>query len=72
MVTGNKRMRTHILEERVILMDQVNKFATGNAHRIETRNGQMEDVSDERLYIMLEQVREIDSILNDPSTRSPD
>lgn len=44
---GKKRMRTHIMEERVILMDQVNKFATGDAHRIETRDGQMEDVSED-------------------------
>ncbi len=66
---GKKRMRTHIMEERGILMDQVNKFATGDAHRIETRDGQMEDVSEERLNIMLGQIREIDSILNDPDTR---
>ena len=43
----------HIVEERAILMDQVSHFATGNAHRIETRDGEMQDVSEERLNIML-------------------
>ncbi len=53
-------------------MDQVNKFATGNARRMETREGEMQDVSKERLEIMLGQVREIDSILNDPACRADD
>jgi hypothetical protein len=66
---GKKRMMKHIVDERAILMDQVSKFATGNAHRIETRDGEMEDVSEERLNIMLGQVREIDAIINDPDSR---
>jgi hypothetical protein len=66
---GKKRMMNHIIEERAILMDQVAKFATGDAHRIETRDGEMEDVSEERLNIMLGQVREIDGIINDPDSR---
>ena len=63
---GKKRMMKHIIEERGILLDQAQMFATGDAHRVETRNGQMEDVSEERLRIMLGQVHEIDSIINDP------
>jgi hypothetical protein len=51
-------------------MAQARMFATGDAHRIETRDGQMEDVSQERLNIMLGQVLEIDSILNDPDSQS--
>ena len=57
------------MDERKGLMAQARMFASGDAHRIETRNGQMEDVSDERLQIMLGQVLEIDSILNDPASR---
>ena len=67
---GKKRMMKHIIEERGILLDQAQMFATGDAHRIETREGQMEDVSEERLNIMLGQVQEIDGIINDPNSRS--
>ena len=67
---GKKRMMKHIIEERSILLDQAQMFATGNAHRIETRDGQMEDVSEERLNIMMGQIANIDSIINDPDSRS--
>jgi len=66
---GKKRMMKHILDERKVLLDQANMFASGDAHRVETRDGRLQDVSEERLGIMLEQVREIDSIINDPSCR---
>lgn len=60
------RMTKHIVEERGGLMDQAQKFATGDAYRVEMRDGDLEDVSEERLEIILEQVRDIDAILNDP------
>ena len=65
-----RRMRKHLVEERKGLMAQARMFASGDAHRIETRDGQMEDVSEERLNIMLGQVLEIDSILSDPDSQS--
>ena len=67
---GKKRMMKHIVEERGILMDQANMSGTGDAHRVETRDGRLEDVTEERLNIVLEQVREIDRIINDPDSRS--
>jgi len=69
-LTVNEQMKKHIVEERVILLDQANMFATDDAHRIETRDGEMEDVSEERLEIMLGQIRDIDRILSDPKCRS--
>jgi len=62
---GKKRMMKHIMEERSGLMDQAQMFGTGDAHRVETRDGRLEDVSEERLNIILGQVRDIDSIIND-------
>ncbi len=62
---GRKRMMKHIIQERGTLLDQAQMFATGDAHRLETRDGQMEDVSEERLDIILGQVHEIDCIIND-------
>ena len=60
-----ERMKKHIIQERGDLLDQAQKFATGDAQRIERREGEMTDVSAERLNIILEQDHEIDSIIND-------
>ena len=70
MNAGKERMMKHIIEERGILVGQANMFATDDAHRIETRNGEMEDVSEERLDIMRGQIEEIDSIIDDPECQS--
>ena len=63
-------VRKHLKRERAGLMDQARMFASGDAHRIETRNGRMEDVSDERLAIMVGQVLDIDNILKTPDRNS--
>jgi hypothetical protein len=62
-------MMEHIVEERGVLMDDAQLFATGGAYRFEARDGAMEDVSEERLNIILRQVNEIDAIIRDPSNR---
>jgi hypothetical protein len=65
---GKSRMTKHLEEERKGLMTQARMFSTGDAHRVETRDGELKDVTEERLNIMLGQVLEIDSILNDPDS----
>ncbi len=73
---GKKRRMKHLVEERGILMDQANLFGTGNAHSNEgnahsneARHGQMEDASEERLNILMRQIRDIDELINDPNCR---
>ena len=67
---GYDRMRKHLIKEREDLLDQARLFATGNAHRIETRDGELADVSEERLNIIVGQILDIAAILRDPDCRA--
>ena len=66
----NDRVRTHLKRYRADLMNQARLFAAGDAHRIERRDGELVDATEERLAIIVGQAIEIDRVLRNAESQS--